>query len=205
MTLTIDPSTTFSYSHTHILHFPPYTLPANSVLGIQGSNGAGKTTLLKLIAGIIFPHTGGIRYNNTLITKKNALHIRQHITLLLQEAYVFKRTVYDNLVYPLLLRKQHFTKSMLVETLHNVGLCKQLLYKHAHTLSGGERQKLALAMRLLCNPSILLLDEPTANIDEKAVHQLASLIAERRKHTTFVIVSHDKQWLHTISTHMLHL
>lgn len=205
MILTIDPNTTFAYSHARMLYFPSYTLPAGSILGIQGSNGAGKTTLLKLMAGLLFPHTGGIRYNNTPITKKNALRMRQHITLLLQEAYVFKRTVYDNLVYPLRLRKQSFTESMLIETLYSVGLHEQFLRKHAHALSGGEKQKLALAMRLLCNPSVLLLDEPTANIDEQAVHQLSSLMLEKRKHTTFIVVSHDTQWLHAISTRMLYV
>ena len=154
---------------------------------IMGPNGSGKTTLLRLLHGLERARGGKINWNTDLETAR------------LKQSYVFqtpillRRTALENIMYPLLLRgiakeeanqeaKQWIARIKL-EASANL---------NAKLLSGGEKQKLALARALATKPQLLFLDEPTANLDGTATKEIESLLQEVRKSGTRIIMTtHD--------------
>ncbi len=140
---------------------------------IMGPNGSGKTTLLRLMHGLERPRSGSIRWNSdTASARKNQAFVFQTPVML-------RRTAAENIIYPL--RLQGHSKPEAAEItavwLDRVGL-SQASGLGATFLSGGEKQKLALARALSCNPEVLFLDEPTANLDGTATKEIEAILRE---------------------------
>lgn len=163
-------------------------------ISIVGPNGAGKTTLLKIMAGIEAPTSGEIFYKNKPVEKEHLGLIRQKCTMVFQKTVVFNTTVYNNVAYGLKIRgySESQVKQKVGEALELVRL-KGYDKRWAKRLSGGEQQRVALARAMVLEPEILLLDEPTANLDPKT----ASIIEEaidymnREKETTVILATHN--------------
>ncbi|MGL4722118.1 MAG: ABC transporter ATP-binding protein [Desulfovibrionaceae bacterium] len=201
------------YQIQNLLH----TYNTRTVLGIKectiekgittilGKNGSGKTTLLKIMSLLLNPTKGIIFYNSKKIENSNAHALRKEITLLLQDSYLLKRNVKENLAYPLYIRSLPIQESILIKALHTVGLHKDFLYMDAKKLSGGEKQRVALASRLLCQPKVLLLDEPTASLDMPSVTILQNIIEDYSKHNSVIIVSHDTHFINSLHTRKIFL
>ena len=164
------------------------------LLAIIGPNGAGKTTLLKIMAGIETPTEGEIVYRGKKITMDNLHVIRQNCTMVFQKTVVFNTTVFNNVAYGLKIRgfPKNEIKSMVNEALELVKL-KGYEKRQARKLSGGEQQRVALARALVLRPEILLLDEPTANLDPKTTSIVEEVInyANRKMGTTIVVATHN--------------
>ncbi len=164
--------------------------------GIVGPSGSGKTSLLRLLNGLEGFDKGQINYNGESIQKRDYRKLREEVGIVFQTPSILGGTVQDNL----LIRK-FWDKSFLVnesdlsEILSMVELPKNLLGKDARSLSGGEKQRLALARTLLNKPSVLLLDEPTANLDQRLGNQILNLINHLRDQmkVTIIMVSHNIQ------------
>jgi len=159
---------------------------------ILGYSGAGKTTLLKLLAGLETPSTGTIKFKDREITQKELRSLRRAVTMLFQEALFFDRSVLENVTYGLNLRgvnKEEAAEkaSMTLESLRLGGFEK----RRAAKLSGGERQRVALARALVLEPEVLLLDEPTANLDPANATVILEVIREFSKKGLVVISSHN--------------
>lgn len=175
---------------------------SGEVVGLLGPNGAGKTTAFYMTIGLIRPDDGHIFFNDTDITHL-PVHARAKMGMgyLAQEPSIFRHlTVEDNLrcileTLPLRPAEQKERLEMLLEELHLTPLAK----KKASTLSGGERRRLEITRSLIIQPSFLLLDEPFANIDPLAVHDVKQLIAHlKQKGISVLITDHNAREIFSI-------
>ena len=157
------------------------------IIAMLGANGAGKTTLLRINAGLERPDKGNIYFNDHHITDKD---LRQISTLVFQRTAMFSTSVYDNLAYGLKLRGKRDSeiKEKITETLHDVGL-DNFEKRKAKRTSGGEQQRIALARAFLLEPKILLLDEPTANLDPYSAMIIEKAIKKRKSRENIIVMA----------------
>ena len=172
--------------------FEDYKFKKNKVSVISGRNGAGKTTLLKSIASLI-EYEGNIQVNG-------------EITYNSQEAVIFNRSAYENIIYPLKIRKLDI--SLYQEKINKY--CKvlsieHLLDKNALKLSSGEKMKISIIRSIIFDPEIVLLDEPTTHLDLESINELSILIKKLKDKITFIIVSHNKTFIEELIDEEYHL
>lgn len=171
-----------SYKDFH-LAIHDFNLEEKKIHGIVGNNGSGKSTFVKLIAGLVESDKGNIDYEK---------HTMQEITITSQRPYMLHDTVYNNLVYPLKIRKLKLPKEEIMEWIQKCGLSgKEKQY--APSLSSGERQKLSFARALIFKPRVVLIDETMANLDPDSVTLFEQVIADiqLKEPITWIIVSHQ--------------
>ena len=156
-------------------------------IALLGTNGAGKTTLLRVIAGLEEPDKGSTVFKGKNV---NGKELRQIATLVFQKTVMFSMSVYSNLAYGLKIRgkKDSEIKEEIARELHTVGL-RNFEKRKARKTSGGEQQRIALARAFLLNPQILLLDEPTANLDPYSATIIERAIMSRTKGKGIVILA----------------
>ena len=170
------------------------TVERGEILAIIGPTGAGKTTLLRLIDQIDTPASGKVLFDGIEVTRRLRTNVRRQISMVLQKPVVFDASVYDNVAYPLKVRK--YDRKDIPEKVNAmlkiVGLDGYQKRK-ARTLSGGETQKVALARALITQPQVLLLDEPTANLDPVSLNSIEELILRfnRANGMAIVIATHE--------------
>lgn len=172
-----------------------FSIAANEIVGLLGPNGAGKTTAFYIAAGIIFPSTGQIFINNEDVTDK-PMHARANLGLgyLPQEASIFPElSVENNLlgIVELSMGDQDKKIEKLSKIVDEFGL-KNILQTKGRMLSGGQRRKVEIARTLICEPDIILLDEPFAGIDPIAVEEIKELLQEIcKKNISILITDHN--------------
>ena len=128
-------------------------------LTIIGPSGAGKSTLLKIIASLLTPTSGSIEYEGKDISQYSPLEYRRQVSYCFQQPSLFGKTVRDNLIFPYQIRREEVNEEHLTELLDKVSLNQNFLKKNINSLSGGEKQRVALIRNLVFLPRILLLDE----------------------------------------------
>lgn len=163
-------------------------------LGIVGPNGSGKTTLLKIMAAIEAPTSGEYYFKDIKVDESNLRKVRLKSTMVFQRTVLFHASVYKNVEYGLKLRKlpRSEISRKVKEALRLVGL-QGYERRSARSLSGGEQQRVSLARALALDVELLLLDEPTANLDPKStsiIEEVISQINEERG-TTVVVATHN--------------
>jgi tungstate transport system ATP-binding protein len=192
----------FRYGERFELNIGELEIPQGSSMGFIGPNGGGKSTLLKILGFIEQPQEGEIEFDGERITREDH-GPRRDVTMVLQEPYLLKRSVSDNVAYGLKMRgERKGLKKRVHEALRMVGLEPAGFASRAwYELSGGEAQRVALASRLILRPRVLILDEPTASVDEKSALLIKeAVIACKEKYgTTLLIASHDQFWLNSIT------
>jgi tungstate transport system ATP-binding protein len=176
-----------NYRELKALDDVTFKAEGGKVIIILGVNGAGKTTLLRISAGLEKPDKGSIYFNDDPITDKD---LRQIATLVFQRTAMFSMSVYDNLAYGLRLRgkKESEIKEKITKTLHAVGL-DNFEKRKAKRTSGGEQQRIALARAFLLEPKILLLDEPTANLDPRIAIIIEKAIMKRKSRENIIVMA----------------
>jgi tungstate transport system ATP-binding protein len=176
-----------SYGSVKVLKDINLEIVGAKTIALLGINGAGKTTLLRIIAGLEERNKGSIFLDGK---DTNAKELRQIATLVFQKTVMFNISVYSNLAYGLKIRgkKDSEIKEEIARELHTVGL-RNFEKRKARKTSGGEQQRIALARAFLLNPQILLLDEPTANLDPYSATIIERAIMSRKKGKSMVILA----------------
>lgn len=176
----------FSYEKTPVLSGVNFSVNRGDFLAIIGPNGGGKSTLMKLVVGLLKPSAGEVRvFGEKVPSKKISLgYVPQNTNRNLEFPITVEETVSTGLprfrADPPKVRK-------LLETVRMESFAKRRLGE----LSGGERQRVLIARALASEPQILLLDEPSSNIDAKGQEDLYGLLARLNEKMTIVIVTHD--------------
>ena len=158
------------------------TLDAGEIVDVRGPSGAGKTTLLRALARLLPDVTGALTLAGRLATDYEPAEWRSRVTLLPQTAAMRPGTVRDNLLMPWSLKVRSVDSpppdGVLDQALHDVGLAEIALGRDASRLSVGQAARVALLRAVLTGPSVLLLDEPDANLDDESTAQV-SVMTER--------------------------
>jgi tungstate transport system ATP-binding protein len=164
-----------------------FNAEGGKIIVLIGVNGAGKTTLLRILAGLEKQDKGSIFFNDQTISDPE---LRLVATLVFQRSVMLSMSVYDNLAFGLKIRgkKDPEIKEKIAEALHCVGL-KNFEKRRAKRISGGEQQRVALARAFLLEPKILLLDEPTANLDPNSAIIIEKTIATRKKADNIIVMA----------------
>jgi tungstate transport system ATP-binding protein len=185
---------TKSYDDRLVLDLHTLEIYQGEILAIVGPSGAGKSTLLRLLNFIEPPTTGQIVFKDVIFQagREMPLSLRRKVTTVFQRPMLLERSVRDNVAYGLRLRGKRDAGGKIDATLSQVGL-DRLARQRARTLSGGEAQRVALARAMLIDPEVLLLDEPTANLDPYNVGLIEEIITRlnRQQGVTLVMVTHN--------------
>jgi energy-coupling factor transport system ATP-binding protein len=177
---------------------------------IVGPSGSGKTTLLEILAGLARKTSGEICWRNGAKGTGPSDH-RQLTPEDMQEisglVFQFPERHFcgNSILEELRLGHPEFSSQQIQQTLQEVGLDHLSLETSPYSLSGGQQRRLALAVQLVRQPHILLLDEPTAGLDWSMRRQLVSLLEKLRGHWTLLVVSHDARELTEIADRCWHI
>ena len=169
--------------------------------GLVGPSGSGKTTLLNIIGGLDSPTSGIVSVLNNIINKTShedrALIRRKHMGFIFQSYNLLPvYSIYENVELPLILNKVDVNKrkSMVLEAIESVGLGDKI-DSRPNQLSGGQCQRTAIARAIVHKPSIVLADEPTANLDSENSHHIMEIMKQLNSDfdTSFIFSTHDEK------------
>ena len=192
---------TKSFGNLQVLKGIDLTINKGEVVAIVGPSGAGKTTLLQIIGTLDTPDNGKLFINETetgkLSEKELAAFRNKNIGFVFQFHQLLPEfTALENVMIPALIAREKASdaEKRAKEILDFMKLSDRMTHKPAE-LSGGEKQRVAVARALINNPAVILADEPSGSLDTKNKEELHSLFFELRDqmHQTFVIVTHDGQ------------
>lgn len=190
-----------SYGSLQVLKGVNLTINQGEIVSIMGDSGAGKTTLLQILGTLEKPDSGNLRINDTevlsLSEKKLSRFRNEHIGFIFQFHHLLPEfTALENVCIPGLIAKKNKPEieKRAKELLDFLGLSARLDHKPS-AMSGGEQQRVAVARALINNPSVVLADEPTGNLDSKNAEELHKLFFELRKefNNTFVVITHNPE------------
>ena len=203
---------TKSFGQLQVLKGIDLEIAKGEIVSIVGPSGAGKTTLLQIIGTLDRPNSGNLTVNGTDITalsrKKLSDFRNQHIGFVFQFHQLLPEfTALENIMIPAFIAgKSHKkAKSRAEELLQFMNLSDRATHKPAE-LSGGEKQRVAVARALVNNPAVILADEPTGSLDSQNKQELHQLFFDLRQEfgQTFVIVTHDEE-LAQLTDRTIHL
>lgn len=185
---------------TSVLQGVNLAVEQGELLAIVGTSGSGKSTLLHLLGALDTPSTGEVIFKGKNIhkqsSKQQAILRNKEIGFIYQFHHLLSEfTALENAAMPLLIAGENINvaKEKATNLLTRVGLSKRINHRPAE-LSGGERQRVAIARALINNPSLVLADEPTGNLDAKSAESVYQLLKELNSEmgTAFVVVTHDQ-------------
>lgn len=169
------------------------------IISIVGPSGAGKTTLLQILGTLSRPESGIVQINNTDVNKLSDRELAEFRNKNIGFVFQFHQLLpefnaLENVMIPALIAsdKKSVAEKKAIELLKFLGLESRLTHK-PNELSGGEQQRVAVARALINNPSVILADEPSGNLDTANKNELHELFFELRDkfNQTFIIVTHD--------------
>lgn len=179
----------------NIINVNHLDIKIDKVTCITGESGAGKSTLMKTLNKMITPDSGEIFYKGTPLKEIDSVQHRRKVIMLSQIPLIFPGTIKDNLIMGYKLNGMEAgDDERLNQALHNMQMTKEL-HEDAGTLSGGEKQRLALARILLLEADVYLLDEPTSALDEDTeMMVLDHFIREiKKKHASLLMITHSNK------------
>jgi len=185
------------YDEKQILNIRELEFKTGEIFGLVGPSGAGKSTLLRLLNFLEKPSSGRIKYNGNgyLDGTLPDLSQRRSITTVLQRSALLQQSVWKNVIFPLKIRGIKITESKTLEIeelLKYLGL-HELKDQRADKLSGGEAQRVAMARAVVFEPDVLLLDEPTSNLDPSNIIIIEKMIERyiKKPDKTIIMITHN--------------
>jgi tungstate transport system ATP-binding protein len=181
------------YGSRLVVNIESLKIQPGEILAIVGPSGAGKSTLLRLLNFLEAPDSGTVRFHQQAVDYFHIpLQTKRAVTTVFQSPALLSGSVIANLQFGLRIRGMRDGRDSIETMLERLGLSK-LRHSAAQTLSGGEAQRVALARALILNPQVLLLDEPTANLDPYNVEMIETVIRELNQshQVTMVLVTHN--------------
>ena len=176
---------------------------------LVGPSGSGKSTIMKIITGELKPTSGQVHvngYNLERIRKRDIPYMRRTLGVVFQDfRLINKMTVYDNVAYAMRVigAREAEIRERVPYVLELVGL-ETKSRRHPHELSGGEQQRLAIARALVNNPSTIIADEPTGNLDPERSFEIMALLQEiNNLGTTVLVVTHEMDLVHRFSKRVI--
>ena len=170
---------------------------------LVGPSGSGKSTIIKMITGEIKPTSGAVHVNGyslERIRKREIPYLRRTVGVVFQDyRLIEKMTVYENVAFAMRVvgAREREIKERVPYVLELVGL-ENKMNRHPNEMSGGEQQRLAIARALVNNPSTIIADEPTGNLDPQRSMEIMTLLQEiNNLGTTMLVVTHDHKLVET--------
>ena len=201
----------YAYTDTPVLKNISFEIQENEMVGLLGLSGSGKTTLLKILSGLLQPDSGiyTIESNKAYEKGKRNKMLVNELGVVFQDYNLFMHlTVLDNLVLPYRLRfkkSKEESKKIAIEMLSQFGL-QEHLYKFPNECSGGQQQRIAIARALILNPRVLLIDEPTAALDQENTMIVSELLRDlNKKGLTVIVITHDIPFAQSICKRVIEL
>jgi len=183
------------YSARQVLKGINLRVQNGEIFVLVGPNGAGKTTLLRILDLLEEPTSGRVLFDGTPInySAKDKSALRRRTSIVFQQTVLFNMSVFDNVVYGLRVRGYGRSAQQRVKEALELVQLRGFENKNALSLSGGEAQRVALAQALVTEPELLLLDEPTANLDPRNVSIVEEALSyvNREKKITMVMATHN--------------
>ncbi len=181
-----------AYAGRTVLDIDRLEIFRGEILAVVGPSGAGKSTLLRLLNCLETPDQGEIFYESQTFNPLTPLATRREITTVFQRPELLQDNVENNVTYGLRLRGRRDSRDRVGQVMARMGL-DGLRRAPARTLSGGEAQRVALARAIVIQPKVLLLDEPSANLDPYNIGLIEAVVREinRERQTTIVLVTHN--------------
>ncbi len=176
-------------------------------LSIQGPSGSGKSTLLRLIAGLEEPHEGQIFINEEEVSSPgfSVPPEKRQIGMVVQDKALFPHlSIYENICFGI---KKNTDKEQIALDLLNLFKIEELKNKFPHQISGGEKQRVALARSMAPNPNFIMLDEAFSALDSDLKVSIYDEVLEifHRKNITVILVTHDTEEANILSTRQLNM
>ncbi|KLU63632.1 sulfate/thiosulfate import ATP-binding protein CysA [Desulfosporosinus acididurans] len=184
----------YDVKYKDVLDLPKLEIKQEEITTFIGASGSGKTTILRMLNKLISPTQGRIIFNGTDLRQINSVAHRRTVSMLSQSPAIFDGSIRDNLNVGLRFQERELARDKdLNHILEQVKLNKPL-EASANTLSGGEKQRLALGRILLLNSKVYLLDEPSSALDDETEEMIIQMLTEhvKREKKTIVMVTHSK-------------
>ena len=204
----IGKNVSFSYNGEKIFESVNFEILHKEFLGIIGPNGGGKTTFIKILLGLLPDFTGEIRYPNRdlFANKKDIGYVPQNtqinINFPIMVIEIVEMGILETRIFGYRVNKKQRMRAF--EILSKLGI-ENLAYKKVSDLSGGQRQRVFIARALIGNPKLLILDEPTSNIDTQTQLEIYKILKTINEFHTIITISHDIPITLEYATRILHI
>ena len=188
------------FGELEVLHGIKFSVERGEIVSIVGASGAGKSTLLQIIGTLMTPDEGNVTIDGKAIAGMSDGELSEfrnrHVGFVFQSHHLLEEfSSEENVMMPMLIAgvKRSEAKERAKQLLELVQMSHRLAHRPS-ALSGGEQQRVAIARALANNPSVVLADEPTGNLDTATREQIQNLFFDLRERTnqTFIIVTHDE-------------
>ena len=188
------------FGELEVLHGLSFSVERGEIVSIVGASGAGKSTLLQIIGTLMSPDAGSVTINGRDVAGMSDNELSEfrnrHVGFVFQSHHLLEEfSAVENVMMPMLIAgvKRAEAQRRAAELLELVQMSHRLEHRPS-ALSGGEQQRVAIARALANNPSVVLADEPTGNLDTATREQIQRLFFDLRERTgqTFIIVTHDE-------------
>ena len=182
----------------HALNDVSFSVEAGEFITVVGSSGSGKSTLIHILGGVDTPTSGTVYMNGQDIFKQSreqlAVFRRRQVGIIYQFYNLVSRlTVEENMLLPALLDEKAIDRAYVAELMETLGL-KGREHDMPSQLSGGQQQRVAIGRTLITNPTVVLADEPTGNLDNKNTQEIINIFRDfnRKFRQTIILITHDE-------------
>ncbi|MDV3428986.1 MAG: ABC transporter ATP-binding protein [Bacillota bacterium] len=179
----------------NMINYKDMKISKGKVTFITGESGSGKSTLLKLFNGTLTQSKGKIYFNGEDTQQLNSIKLRKKISLISQNVFLFDASIKENFIKFYEYRGQNVPSDEKIKEILNICCITFPLDKDCRVMSGGEKQRIYIAIYLSFGPEIIMLDEPTSALDNKNTFAVIENILSfcKKNNSTVIIVSHDKE------------